>query len=106
MKILVINAGSSSLKYQLIDMETEAVMAKGVCERIGIDGSMLTHKAGKEETVIKSPMPDHNEAIRLVLEALVDKKARSCKEHERDWRGGAQNGAFRRGFHRVGARYR
>ena len=74
MKILVINAGSSSLKYQLIDMETEAVMAKGVCERIGIDGSMLTHKVGKAETVIKSPMPDHNEAIRLVLEALVDKK--------------------------------
>lgn len=74
MKILVINAGSSSLKYQLIDMETEAVMAKGVCERIGIDGSMLTHKVGKTETVIKSPMPDHNEAIRLVLEALVDKK--------------------------------
>lgn len=75
MKILVINAGSSSLKYQLIDMTTEQVAAKGVCERIGIDGSMLTHKVpGKEDTVIKSPMPDHNEAIRLVLEALVDKK--------------------------------
>ncbi len=73
MKILVINAGSSSLKYQLIDMETEQVAAKGVCERIGIEGSMLTHKAGGKEKVIKSPMPDHNEAIRLVLEALVDK---------------------------------
>lgn len=71
MKILVINAGSSSLKYQLIDMQTETVSAKGVCERIGIDGSMLTHKANGKETVVKSPMPDHNEAIRLVLEALV-----------------------------------
>ncbi len=75
MKILVINAGSSSLKYQLIDMTTEKVVAKGVCERIGIDGSMLTHKVpGHDDVVVKSPMPDHNEAIRLVLEALVDKK--------------------------------
>ena len=47
MKILVINSGSSSLKYQLIDMETEGVIAKGNCERIGIDGSKLTHKAGR-----------------------------------------------------------
>ena len=74
MKILVINAGSSSLKYQLIDMETEQVAAKGVCERIGIEGSMLTHKANGKEKAVQSPMPDHNEAIRLVLEALVDKE--------------------------------
>ena len=74
MKILVINAGSSSLKYQLIDMATEAVVAKGLCERIGIDGSKLTHKLpGKADVEIEKPMPDHNEAIRLVLEALVDK---------------------------------
>ena len=72
MKVLVINSGSSSLKYQLIDMETEAVVAKGNCERIGIDGSKLVHKAkGKEwETVIS--MPDHNVAVQLVLKALTD----------------------------------
>lgn len=75
MKILVINAGSSSLKYQLLDMETEAVVAKGLCERIGIEGSRLTHKpAGKDEVVIERAMPDHTVAIRMVLDALTDKK--------------------------------
>ncbi len=73
MKILVINAGSSSLKYQLIDMETEGVIAKGQCERIGIDGSVLTQKVpGKDEYVVKKPMPTHVEAIQMVLDALVD----------------------------------
>ena len=72
MKILVINAGSSSLKYQLIDMETEAVIAKGGCERIGLDGSKLTHKANGKETEIVSPQPTHNESIQLVLKALTD----------------------------------
>lgn len=73
MKILVINCGSSSLKYQLIDMEHEGVIAKGLCERIGIDGSKLTHQpAGKEKYVIECPMPDHTTAIKMVLEALVD----------------------------------
>ncbi len=73
MKILVINCGSSSLKYQLIDMENENVLAKGLCERIGIEGSKLTHKpAGKDvlETVV--PMPDHQVAVKLVLDALQD----------------------------------
>ena len=74
MKILVINSGSSSLKYQLIDMETENVIAKGNCERIGIDGSKLTHKAKGEETVIEQSMPDHNVAVQLVLKELTDKK--------------------------------
>ncbi len=74
MKILVINAGSSSLKYQLINMEDESVIAKGLCERIGIDGSVLTHKTSKGEFVINEPMPTHVEAISLVLDALVDKK--------------------------------
>ena len=60
MKILVINSGSSSLKYQLIDMETEAVLAKGNCERIGIEGSKLTHKAKGKEVEIQQPMPNHN----------------------------------------------
>lgn len=73
MKILVINSGSSSLKYQLIDMETEEVVAKGNCERIGIEGSKLTHKAKGKETVVEQPMPDHNVAVQLVLKALTDK---------------------------------
>lgn len=74
MKIFVINAGSSSLKYQLIDMETEKVMAKGLCERIGIDGSKLTHKnPGKgTETEIEKPMKNHTDAIKMVLDALTD----------------------------------
>ena len=73
MKILVINAGSSSLKYQLIDIENETVLAKGLCERVGIEGSKLTHKpSGKDEYVKESPMRTHKEAIRLVLEALTD----------------------------------
>jgi len=73
MKILVINCGSSSLKYQLIDMENENVLAKGLCERIGIDGSMLTHKVpGREDYVKTTPMKDHKVAVELVLEALMD----------------------------------
>lgn len=72
MKILVVNAGSSSLKYQLIDMDTENVIAKGGVERIGIRGSVLKHKTGKGEKVIEQDMPNHKVAIQLVLEALVD----------------------------------
>ncbi len=73
MKILVINAGSSSLKYQLIDMDTEQVLAKGLCERIGIDGSKLNHTpAGGEKVVIEKDMKDHSDAIRMVLDALTD----------------------------------
>ena len=72
MKILVINCGRSSLKYQLIDMENESVMAKGLCERIGIEGSKLTHKANGKEMVIEQAMPAHTEAIKLVMQALVD----------------------------------
>lgn len=73
MKILVINAGSSSLKYQLIDMATETAIAKGGCERIGLDGSFLKHEGSKKVT-IESPMPDHEAAIKLVLDALVNKE--------------------------------
>ena len=74
MKVLVINSGSSSLKYQLIDMETEGVLAKGNCERIGINGSKLTHKANGKEKVVEKEMPDHNVAVALVLDALTDKE--------------------------------
>ena len=73
MKILVINCGSSSLKYQLIDMENEEVLAKGLCERIGIEGSNLSHKAaGKEELEVKKEMPNHTVAIKMFMDALVD----------------------------------
>ncbi len=76
MKILVINCGSSSLKYQLIDSGTEAVLAKGLCERIGIDGSSLTHQpAGKEKILIERPMPDHTAAVQMVIDALTDKES-------------------------------
>ncbi len=75
MKVLVINSGSSSLKYQLIDMETESVIAKGTCERIGIEGSKLTHKANGKEFVYEQAMPDHTVAVALVLNALTDKEA-------------------------------
>ncbi len=75
MKILVINAGSSSLKYQLIDMEHEEVVAKGGCERIGIAGGKLTHKAHGQTYVVEQELPDHKEAISLVLKELVDGEA-------------------------------
>lgn len=74
MKILVINAGSSSLKYQLIDMDTETAIAKGGCERIGIKDSFLKHKANGKEVIIKQDMPTHTEAIKLVLDTLVSKE--------------------------------
>ncbi len=74
MKILVLNCGSSSLKYQLINMENEGLMAKGVAERIGIEGSFLKHESESNGKVkIEEPMKDHKDAIRIVLDALVDK---------------------------------
>ena len=71
-KVLVINCGSSSLKYQLIDMETEAVEAKGLAERIGIDGRLKHTPAGKDTVVIEEAMPDHNKAVELVIGALTN----------------------------------
>ncbi|MEG0772280.1 acetate kinase [Clostridium sp.] len=73
MKILVINCGSSSLKYQLINMENEESLAQGLVERIGIEGSILTQKVpGKDKYIITQPMKDHTDAIKLVLDALID----------------------------------
>lgn len=75
MNILVINCGSSSLKYQLIDMNGEKVLAKGLVERIGIEGSKIKHEAtGKEKVVIEEPMKDHKRALELVLSAIVHKE--------------------------------
>ena len=76
MNVLVINCGSSSLKYQLINSETEAVLAKGLCERIGIEGSRLVYQpAGGDKEITESPMPTHKEAIQMVLDALINEKS-------------------------------
>ncbi len=75
MNILVINCGSSSLKYQLINSDSEEVLAKGLCERIGIEGSQITYQpAGGKKEITVSPMPTHTQAIKLVLDALTDEK--------------------------------
>ena len=72
MKILVVNCGSSSLKYQLIDMNGEKLLAKGIFERIGeLEESSITHKVNWEKYVVKSPAKDHTDAIKVVLEQLV-----------------------------------
>ena len=72
MKILVINAGSSSLKYQLFDMTTGKVLAKGICEKIGLSGSITHKRPGKDPYKAEHPLPSHNEAIALVLSLLTD----------------------------------
>ncbi len=74
MKILVLNSGSSSLKYQLLDMETEKVLAKGNYERIGIGGSFVTHKVGKEKYTYEKDVKNHEEAISFVMEQFTDKE--------------------------------
>lgn len=81
MNILVINCGSSSLKFQLIDAATEKLIAKGLCERIGIDGSQISYTptGGQKETTV-TPMKDHTDAIRLVLEALTGEKTGVVKD--------------------------
>ncbi|MCI5621854.1 MAG: acetate kinase [Lachnospiraceae bacterium] len=79
MNVLVINCGSSSLKYQLINSDTEAVLAKGLCERIGIDGRLVYQLAGGEKEITESPMPTHKEAIQMVLDALVNEKTGAVK---------------------------
>ena len=72
MKVLVINCGSSSLKFQLIDSETEQVLAKGLCERIGIDGRLTYSPAGGEKKTFEDPLPDHTAAVDSVLKKLTD----------------------------------
>ena len=81
MNILVINCGSSSLKYQLIDMKDESVLAKGIVERIGIEGAFLKHeKTGMDKEVIKQDIPNHEVALKLVMEALVNEKYGAIKD--------------------------
>ena len=79
MNVLVINCGSSSLKYQLINSDTETVIAKGLCERIGIDGRLTYQKAGLDKEVTEAAMPTHKQAIQLVLDALVNEKTGAIK---------------------------
>lgn len=74
MNILVINCGSSSLKFQLINSDTEAVLAKGLCERIGIDGRLVYQPAGGEKEMTDASMPTHKQAIQMVLDALMNEK--------------------------------
>lgn len=81
MLVLVINCGSSSLKYQLLEMTTETLLAKGLVERIGIDGSVITHETiGKEKYVLKTPMDEHNIAIGHVMDALTDPEHGAIKD--------------------------
>ena len=81
MKILVINCGSSSLKYQFIDMKDESVLAKGLVERIGIEGSVLKHeKTGMEKQTITAEMPNHEVALKLVMDALINESYGVIKE--------------------------
>ena len=79
MNVLVINCGSSSLKYQLINSDTEDVLAKGLCERIGIDGRLVYQKAGSDKEITECAMPTHKEAIQFVLDALTNEKTGAIK---------------------------
>ncbi|MCI9525342.1 MAG: acetate kinase [Lachnospiraceae bacterium] len=79
MNILVVNCGSSSLKYQVINSDTEAVLAKGLCERIGLDGRLVYQKAGGEKEITDADMPTHKQAIQMVLDALVNPKTGALK---------------------------
>ena len=79
MNVLVINCGSSSLKYQLINSDTEDVLAKGLCERIGIDGRLVYQKVGCDKEITEAAMPTHKEAIQMVLDALVNDKTGAIK---------------------------
>ncbi|MGM9570643.1 MAG: acetate/propionate family kinase [bacterium] len=72
MKVLVLNCGSSSLKYQIMEMDDESVLAKGLVERIGVDGKLTHEAAGKDKYVVETDIPNHDVAIKLVLDALVD----------------------------------
>ncbi|MCR5467318.1 MAG: acetate kinase [Lachnospiraceae bacterium] len=80
MNVLVINCGSSSLKYQLINSDTETVLAKGLCERIGIDGALTYQPANGDKEETKPAMPDHKVAIKLVLDALMNEKTGVIKD--------------------------
>ena len=85
MNVLVINCGSSSLKFQLINSDSEQVLAKGLCERIGIDGSLTYQPAGGEKVKSDKAMPTHTEAIQFVIDALTDDKTGVVKRLKGNW---------------------
>ena len=87
MNVLVINCGSSSLKFQLINSESEKVLAKGLCERIGIDGRLTYQPEGGEKAVSDKAMPTHTEAIQFVIDALTDAETGVVKSLTRLARG-------------------
>ena len=72
MKILVLNCGSSSLKYQLIDVDTRTVMTKGLLERIGLESGIFTYTSHGEKHTTECPIPNHTEGLRMVMDALTD----------------------------------
>ena len=81
MKVLVVNCGSSSVKYQLLNMEDESVMARGLAERISIEGSRLKHQAsGRDEVIIEKAMPNHKAALKLITDVLTDKESGVIKD--------------------------
>ena len=82
MKVLVINAGSSSIKYQLIDADKEQLIAKGLVEKIGIKGSLLTHKINGKAYEFKQDLQDHAESLELVLKVLQDKEVGAIASHK------------------------
>ena len=82
MNVLVVNCGSSSLKFQLINYDNRDVLAKGLCERIGIDGRLVYEPKNGEKEVTEAAMPTHVEAIRMVLDALVNEKSGVIKSLE------------------------
>lgn len=95
MNVLVLNAGSSSLKYQLINVETHEVLAKGICERVGSAEAFHKHGIDENEVVIDTPMPDHNAAMALVLEALTSGPTKAIDSLGRHRRRGAPRSAGR-----------
>ncbi len=96
MNVLVINCGSSSLKFQLINSDSEEVLAKGLCERIGIDGSLTYQPQGGEKVKTDKAMPTHTEAIQFVIDALTDAKTGVVKSLGRDWGSRTPRGTRRR----------
>lgn len=109
MKVLVINAGSSSLKYQLLDPETGHLLAKGLCERIGIDGKFTYKPQVEGKAVISAadvPMPTHSEAIQAVLAALVDPVNGVISSMKEIDAGGSPGGPRRRELRQLRSHHR
>ena len=100
MNVLVINCGSSSLKYQLINSDTEEVLAKGLCERIGIDGRLVYQKAGCDKEITEGSMPTHRESIQMVLDALTNRKPERSKCNRTPCRTRRRKICFFRSYHR------